>query len=108
MNYFVYILLCADKTYYTGVTNDIERRFIEHATGYNPQSYTYSRRPVTLEWKESFSNIEHAIEIEKKLKKWSAKKKKALIDGNFSMLKLLAACRNDSASQFYKKDETKK
>jgi putative endonuclease len=98
MEYFVYILLCNDNTYYTGVTNDIERRFIEHAHGYNPTAYTFSRRPVKLAWKESFSNIEYAIEIEKKLKKWSAKKKKALIDENFSLLKELSACKNETSS----------
>jgi putative endonuclease len=46
--YFVYILKCNDNTYYTGVTNDVQRRFLEHQNGDDVDSYTYKRRPVEL------------------------------------------------------------
>jgi putative endonuclease len=48
--YYVYILECADGTYYTGITNNLERRFTEHALGLNQDSYTHDRRPVKLAW----------------------------------------------------------
>ncbi|WP_363317954.1 GIY-YIG nuclease family protein [uncultured Algibacter sp.] len=46
--YYVYILLCADNTYYTGMTNDLERRINQHKSGYKKDSYTESRRPIEL------------------------------------------------------------
>ncbi len=44
--YYVYILECADDSYYTGITNNLERRFNEHKEGNSPNSYTKSRRPL--------------------------------------------------------------
>ena len=84
--YYVYILLCNDKTYYTGVTNNISRRMIEHETGENPASYTFFRRPLKLVFYTEFSNVEFAIEKEKQIKKWSKKKKRALINGEYETL----------------------
>ncbi|PCI96453.1 MAG: hypothetical protein COB15_10105 [Flavobacteriales bacterium] len=84
--YYVYILKCADETYYTGVTNNINSRLKEHQSDDNQNSYTYKRRPVQLVFCSEFSNIEDAIEKEKQIKKWSKKKKEALIDGNFNLL----------------------
>lgn len=46
--YYVYILKCSDGSYYTGVTNCLERRFAEHVDGRNVTCYTFSRRPVEL------------------------------------------------------------
>jgi len=46
--YFVYILLCSDNSYYTGMTDNIERRFNEHQEGVYPRAYTFKRRPVQL------------------------------------------------------------
>jgi len=80
--YFVYILLCNDKSYYTGVTNDLERRLYEHHTGYNPKSYTYNKRPVELVFYETFNDPNQAIEFEKQIKGWSRKKKQAIINNN--------------------------
>lgn len=84
--YYVYILECSDKTYYTGVTNNLERRFKEHEEGINPESYTHSRRPVELKWHEEFQYIDKAIDFEKRLKKWSKAKKQALIESKFEQL----------------------
>ena len=88
--YYVYILKCSDDTFYVGMTNDIERRFIEHQEGKNPSSYTYNRRPVELVFYTSFSNVEMAIEFEKQIKKWSRAKKLALIEGRYEDLVNLA------------------
>lgn len=75
-NYLVYILKCNDDTYYTGVTNHVERRFTEHQEGSDIKAYTYKRRPVQLVFYEEFSNIEFAIEKKNKLKNGLEKRKK--------------------------------
>jgi putative endonuclease len=77
-NYFVYILECSDKSYYTGVTNDLEIRLMQHESGENLCAYTFSRRPLLLKYYQRFDYIEHAIEFEKQVKGWSRKKKEAL------------------------------
>lgn len=48
MNYYLYILKCADNTFYTGVTNNLERRLKEHESGVNKDCYTFNRRPLKL------------------------------------------------------------
>ena len=84
--YHVYILLCSDDSYYVGVTNNLERRFAEHQTGYNEKAYTYSRLPVRLVWSQGFSDPCSAIAAEKKLKGWTRVKKEALIEGRYELL----------------------
>ena len=88
--YFVYILLCSDKSYYTGITSNLEERIFQHNSGYNPKAYTYTRRPVKLVYSIEFSDPYIAIEKEKQIKKWSRKKKQALIEGKFDLLKQLS------------------
>ncbi len=87
---FVYILRCADDSYYTGVTTDIKKRLHEHVSGEHPKSYTYSRRPVKLVFYASFMDIRQAIEKEKQIKRWSRSKKEALINGEYDALPNLA------------------
>ncbi len=91
---YVYILKCSDNTYYTGITNNPERRLIQHTKGINKDSYTYTRRPLELVYCELFTNFNLAIEWETKIKKWSRAKKEALIKSNWDHLKLYAACNN--------------
>jgi putative endonuclease len=94
--YYVYILRCADDSYYTGVTNDLERRLTEHHSGNNSRSYTSTRRPVeTVFWHE-FTDIRQAIAFEKQVKGWSRKKKEAIIADRWEDLKALAKCQNAS------------
>lgn len=85
-NYFVYILQCADGSYYVGV----EVRLEQHQNGYDPKSYTFTRRPIILKYYQRFTLIEQAIEFEKQLKGWSRKKKEALFDGNWEEIKRLS------------------
>ncbi|TWO34396.1 GIY-YIG nuclease family protein [Seonamhaeicola sediminis] len=92
--YYVYILKCKDESYYTGITNDLEKRFNEHQAGFNKDSYTYKRRPLTLEFHQEFNDVIQAIRFEKKIKKWTRAKKEALIKGKFDMLQILSECRN--------------
>jgi len=88
--YLVYIVECKDWSYYIGITNDLEKRLWEHNTGYDENSYTYSRRPVELKYFEIFTDVNQAIAREKQLKGWSRKKKQALIVENFDKLKELS------------------
>jgi len=90
VNYYVYILLCSDGSYYTGVSNDVERRLVEHQIGEDKKSYTWSRRPVKLVYSESYPEAIYAITREKQIKGWSRKKKQALIDSRFDDLPGLA------------------
>ena len=83
---YVYILLCSDHSYYTGVTNNMERRLKEHTNSVNPKAYTSSRLPIELVFVERIQSPNHAIAIEKQIKGWSRKKKEALINGDFELL----------------------
>jgi putative endonuclease len=86
----VYMVICSDGTYYTGVTNNLERRLAEHNSGLNPKAYTHGRRPVKLAWSQVFSDPKQAIAIEKQVKDWSRKKKEALIRQDWDELKTLS------------------
>ena len=88
--YFVYILLCSDGSYYTGITNDLERRLDEHNTGFNQNCYTYKRRPLKLVFHEMFTDINQAIAFEKQVKGWRREKKKAIINGDWKALPKLS------------------
>ena len=97
--YYVYVLLCADRSYYTGVTNNLERRVGEHEYGHDEECYTYKRRPVELVYSADFKSIIDAIDWEKHFKRWSRAKKTAFISGNFSLVSKLARCRNKTGKR---------
>ncbi len=84
--YYVYILRCRDGSYYTGITNDFERRLQEHAAGTDGKCYTVKRRPVTLIYRSAFQDVGEAIHWEKIVKGWSRAKKEAMIRGEFEQL----------------------
>ncbi len=84
--YFVYILECSDNTYYTGMTTNLEVRFLEHQNGYDSKCYTYFRRPVEVVFYTEFSDISQAIAFEKQIKGWSRKKKEAIINDEWEKL----------------------
>lgn len=84
--FYVYILKCADESYYVGMTNNIEKRINEHQTGKYPGSYTYERRPIELVFYETFTDPDTAYMFEQKIKKWSRAKKLALIEENYHKL----------------------
>lgn len=84
--YYVYILLCSDNTYYTGVTNDLETKLLYHQNGYNKESYTFTRRPVEIVFYTEFNTIEQAKKFEKQVKGWNRKKKEAIINDEWEKL----------------------
>lgn len=92
---WVYILLCSDKSYYTGSTTELEQRISQHELG-EFKGYTYTRRPVKLVFSESFPTVYEAIQAERHIKGWSRKKKEALINGDYDLLHELAKCQNET------------
>ncbi len=86
----IYILICKDNSFYIGVTNNLDRRFIEHQEGADPRCYTLKKRPLQLVYYEFHPNFESAFLRETQLKKWSRAKKEALISGNIEKLKELS------------------
>ena len=92
---FVYILECADGSYYTGsARGSLDRRVGEHIAGINC-SYTKTRRPVKLAWSQGFQWITDAIAVERQIKGWTRAKKQALIRGDFAALPVLARNRTE-------------
>ena len=83
MAFWTYMLRCADKSYYVGHTDDLERRMGEHLSGFFP-GYTRKRLPVELVWSETFHSRYEALEAELQIKKWSRAKKEALIAGDWA------------------------
>jgi putative endonuclease len=86
---WVYILQCRDGSYYTGCTTNLAMRLAEHKEGTH-DIYTAERRPVKLIWSEEFRDIKSAVDFGDQIKKWSRKKKEALIKGEFVKLRELA------------------
>lgn len=84
-SFFVYILKCNDDSYYVGHTDDLEQRLGQHQTKTYP-GYTSSRLPVQLVYSQTFESRDEAFGVERQMKKWSRKKKEALISGDFSLL----------------------
>lgn len=87
-SYFVYILKCSDNSYYTGFTNNLERRFEEHSSGKNKGCYTFDKRPLELVWFATFNDVLDAISTEKRIKGWTRIKKEALINEDWDNLVL--------------------
>ncbi len=79
MDYFVYIVQCADASFYTGCTNDIRRRLVEHNRLKKGARYTKARRPVVLRYWERFGTNAKAKSRESAIKKLSRQKKLILI-----------------------------
>ena len=72
--WFVYVLICKDGSFYTGATNNLEKRFAEHKSGKGGR-YTRSHRPVKVAYKEAFSAKSEALKKESEIKSWSREMK---------------------------------
>jgi len=95
MSFWVYILSCADNSYYTGHTDNLEKRISEHQSGICP-GYTSNRLPIKLVWSQECVTREEALSAEMQIKGWSRKKKEAMMRGDWS-----------NVSSFAKKDFSK-
>lgn len=85
-DWFVYILKCNDKTLYTGVTTDLERRVEEHNDGNKGAKYTAARRPVKMVYAEQLDSRSRAQQREHQIKSLSRQQKQRLIDSYQSNL----------------------
>jgi len=81
----VYILECADGSYYTGSSRDLPRRFDQHALGWGA-NYTRRHFPVRLVWFSEFARIDDAFAWEKRIQGWSRAKKRLLIEERYDEL----------------------
>ncbi len=95
MKGYLYILQCADGSYYTGSTSNIELRLWQHQQGEGAK-HTAKRLPVKLVYTEEFDRIDTAFYREKQVQGWSRQKKEALIAGKFNQLPSLSQCQNQS------------
>jgi putative endonuclease len=86
---FLYILRCADDSYYVGSTRNLEHRMWQHSTGAG-SSYTGHRLPVTLVFAQEFERIDEAYAREKQVQGWSRRKREALIESRFNDLPALS------------------
>jgi len=79
MKGYMYILECADGSYYTGSTTDLELRLQQHQSG-EGANHTRKRLPVRLVYYEEFERIDEAFYREKQVQGWSRRKKEALME----------------------------
>ncbi len=80
MKWFLYILQCADGTYYTGVTTDMKRRLNEHNTSKRGAKYTKTRRPVKVVYLSGYNDRSSAQKAEYKFKQLTRKQKESIIN----------------------------
>ena len=90
--FYVYLLRCADGSYYCGQTDDIDARMHQHHNG--KVGYTAQRKPLELLWQGEFETREGAIAFEQQIKGWSRAKKEALICGDFGLMRELSKRRD--------------
>jgi putative endonuclease len=96
---YIYILECADGSYYTGSTKDLERRLWEHQNGLGA-NHTAKRLPVKLVYCEECDRIDDAFYREKQVQGWSRKKKEALMASDYNQIHLLAVCKNETHCEY--------
>ena len=90
MSFWIYILKCSDGSYYTGHTDDLDRRIAQHLNGELSTCYTFSRLPLELVFSQEFPTREEALASEQQIKGWSRKKKEAMIRGDWVEVSRLA------------------
>jgi putative endonuclease len=94
---YVYMLRCADGSYYVGsARKGLDRRVSEHNEGIYG-GYTSTRRPVALVWAQHFLIITDAIAVERQNKGWSRAKKEALIRGDYGAIQVLSKRKTPNA-----------
>ncbi len=89
MPFWLYILRCADGSYYTGHTDSLEQRIAQHEAG-TFEGYTATRRPLLLMYSQEFASREEALAAEMQVKRWNRAKKEALIRGDLDGLRQAA------------------
>jgi predicted GIY-YIG superfamily endonuclease len=98
LSFWIYILRCSDGSYYTGHTDNLEKRIAEHQAG-ESEGYTSSRLPVTLMFSQDFSTRDQALACEIQIKGWSRKKKEAMMKGDWAEVSRLAKSPSTSSGR---------
>lgn len=88
--FWVYIVRCADGSYYTGHTDNLEHRMAQHVSGAIPSCYTFKRRPVMLAFSQPCATREESLAAEQQIKGWGRKKKEAMMRGDWIEVSRLA------------------
>ncbi|MDP1689345.1 MAG: GIY-YIG nuclease family protein [bacterium] len=81
--WYVYIVLCKDKSYYTGLTWKPDKRWMEHLSGIGAK-YTAKHKPEKLVYLEEYDDLEVARRREIQIKGWRRVKKEKLINGEWT------------------------
>ncbi len=89
MQFWAYLLRCADGSYYTGHTDELEARLDQHRQGIGCD-WTMRRRPLQLVWCDAAPTRDEAIAFERRVKGWSRAKKEALIASDWDRVSWLA------------------
>jgi|KBSSwiS6_1023812.scaffolds.fasta_scaffold19765_2 putative endonuclease len=100
---FIYILRCADDTLYVGHTENVASRERTHNDGKGAK-YTAARRPVRMVYAEEHHSVESAIARERQLKRWTKKKKEALVLGDLRTLRAIGRRSTKSRAEFTWRD----
>lgn len=107
--WFLYMLKCADTTLYTGVAKDIEKRFKVHSLGKGAR-YTRARLPLEVVYRETCKSRTDALVREFKIKKWTPKRKRTLVEayriGGQVLKKAIRESRSQKKKKRIKKHET--
>ncbi len=93
MGFWVYMLRCHDNSYYTGHTENLEKRIAEHQAG-EGGIYTVARLPVVLVFAQEFASRDEALACERQIKGWSRRKKEAMLRGDWAEVSRLAKARS--------------
>ena len=105
MKGWMYILKCSDDSYYTGSTNNLDRRLEEHQSG-NGANHTKKRLPISIVYLEEFQRIDRAFYREKQVQGWGRQKKEALINKIPEKLIEYAKCLNKTSHEYFNKVNT--
>src|SRR2546428_5086973 len=89
MAFYVYMVLCADGSIYTGHSDDLEARLAAHNDG-RFRGYTFERRPVRLIFHQQFGTRIEALSAERQIKGWSRAKKLSMAQGDWEMVSRLS------------------
>ena len=93
MNWSVYIIRCRDNSLYTGISNDVQRRFSEHADQAKKCArYLRGRGPLKLVFHAHAGSRKKALKMEIRIKKMSKINKEKLVTGKITVASLLTAC----------------
>jgi predicted GIY-YIG superfamily endonuclease len=100
MSFWVYILRCGDGSYYTGHTDNLQKRLAQHDAG-SFDGYTVDKKPLQLVYSQEFSSRDDALASEIRIKRWSRRKKAALISKDWAALRQAAKKRFKPAASGY-------